>query len=196
MMQSRAARWFLFGMALAAGSVPASAAGTSWIYKDGVFNWPGDWSGSEAQINYKDTVGDPGTEDIAVKVEAPWGFWLPYCPQVGPTIAGYRVPSCDLAPYTSITMRMKATIAKQTWSLTIYKYNVVDGQLKADTVVGSVPNLAPYGGDAEVGKFVTYTVPLADLGASGLTTMYKLLLQDETGLTGQTWYVNDVAFER
>ena len=199
-MHLRVARWFLFAISLAASSVPAFAAGsysgTSWIYRDGVFSWPGDWSGSEVKINYEDTVGDHGTKDISVKVDSPWGFWLPYCPQVGPTIHGYKVPSCDVAPYTSITMQLKATIAKQKWSLAIFKYNITNGVLKADTVVGSVHDLTPYGGNAVVGAFVTYTVPLADLGASGLTTMYKFLLQDETGLTGQNWYVNNVGFER
>jgi hypothetical protein len=160
-----------------------------------VFYWPGDWSGSQAKINYEDTVGDPGKTDIAVKIEAPWGFWLPYCPQDGPDIHGYKVPSCNVSSYTSIRMRLKATVAKQKWSLTIFKYNVRHGELYVDTVVGSVPDLTPYGGHAVDGQFVTYTIPLADLGASGLTTMYKMLLQDETGLTGHKWYVNGVEFE-
>ena len=170
-------------------------AGTSWIYRDGVFSWPGDWSGSEIKINYEDTVGSPGTKDIAVKVQDPWGFWLPYCPKVGPTINGYTVPSCDVAHYTSITMQLKSTIPGQRWSLAIFKYNIKNGVLTDDTLVGTVADLAPYGGKAVVGQFVTYTVPLAALSASGLTTMYKFLLQDQTGLTGQTWYVNNVGFE-
>jgi hypothetical protein len=198
-MNLRVARRFLFVISLAASSVPAfasSSSGTSWIYKDGVFSWPGDWSGSEVKLNYEDTAGDPGTKDLAVKVDSPWGLWLPYCPQVGPDIQGYKVPSCNVAPYTSITMQLKATKAGQKWSLAIFKYNVTNGVLKADTMVGAVYDLTPYGGNAVVGKFVTYTVPLADMGASGLTTMYKFLLQDQTGLTGQTWYVNNVGFER
>ncbi len=205
-MHLRVARWFLFAVALAATSIPAFAAESpafiadgssdiSMIYKDGKFYWPGDWSGSQVKINYEDTAGDPGTKDIAVKIQAPWGFWLPYCPQVGPDINGYRVPSCDVAPYTSIKMHLKATIAHQKWSLTVFKYNIKNGVLTDDTVVGSVPDLTPYGGAAVAGKFVAYTIPLADLGASGLTTMYKMLLQDATGLTGHTWYVNDVEFE-
>lgn len=193
-MHLRVTRWFVFVIALTASSIPAFAA-TTWIYSDGVFSWPGDWSGSQVKINYEDTVGDPGTKDIAVKVVSPWGFWLPYCPQVGPNIDGYKVPSCNVAKYTSITMQLKATIANQKWSLTIFKYNISNGKLTADTEVGKVNDLTPFGGSAVVGKFVTYTVPLADLGASGLTTMYKMLLQDETGKTGQTWYVNNVAFE-
>jgi hypothetical protein len=175
---------------------PTTSSGTTWIYRDGVFSWPGDWSGSEAAINYEDTAGNPGTKDISVKVDAPWGFWLPYCPQVGPTINGYTVPSCNVASYTSITMQLKATIPGQRWSLAIFKYNISNGVLTDDTVVGSVPDLVPYGGNAVVGQFVTYTVPLEALGAAGLTTMYKFLLQDQTGSTGQTWYVNNVGFER
>jgi hypothetical protein len=160
-----------------------------------VFSWPGDWSGGEATINYDDAAGNSGTKDVSVKVNAPWGFWLPYCPQVGPTINGYTVPSCNVAPYTSITMQLKATIPGQKWSLAIFKYNISNGVLTDDTVVGSVPDLVPYGGNAVVGQFVTYTVPLAALSASGLTTMYKFLLQDQTGSAGQTWYVNNVGFE-
>lgn len=175
---------------------PTPTAGTTWIYQDGVFNWPGDWSGSEATINYEDTAGDPGTKDVAVKINEAWGFWLPYCPQVGPSINGYSVPSCNVAGYTSITMQLKATIPGQRWSLAIYKYNISNGVLTDDTIVGTVPDLVPYGGNAVVGQFVTYTVPLAAMGAEGLTTMYKFLLQDQTGQTGQTWYVNNVGFER
>ena len=77
----------------------------------------------------------------------------------------------------------------------MFKYTVSNGELKDDKEVGKVADLTPYGGAAKVGQFVTYTVPLADLGASGLRTMYKMLLQDQTGKTGQTWYVNNVAFE-
>jgi len=193
------ARSLLIGLALTAASFSAAAQGGAngqWIYDDGSFKWPGDWSGGEIKINYNDTSGDAGTQDISVQVVAPWGFWLPYCPQVGPVVNGYKVPSCNVASYTSITMQLKATKANQKWSLAIYKYNVSNGQLTADTIVGSVPDLTPYGGNAVAGKFVTYTIPLADLGASGLTTMYKFALQDQTGMTGQTWYVNKVAFER
>jgi hypothetical protein len=198
-MHVRTARWLLVAVFLAGSSVPAFAdPGPSSIYKDGVFAWPGDWSGSFVKINYKDKSGDPGTEDISVKVEAPWGFWLPYCPQVGPhvpDINGYHVPTCDIASYTSITMQLKATIPEQKWSLAVFKYTVSDGVFRDDTEVGRVTDLTPYGGKSKVGQFVTYTVPLADLGASGLRTMYKMLLQDQTGKTGQTWYVNNVAFE-
>ena len=198
-MHRRLVRALSFSIFLAAASVPtiaSSSSGTSWIYSDGKFNWPGDWSGSQVKLNYDDTAGDPGNKDLSVKIDAPWGLWLPYCPQVGPTVNGYRVPSCNVAGYTSITMQLKATKAKQKWSLTIYKYNISNGELSADTVVGHVADLTPYGGGSVVGKFVTYTVPLADLGAYGLTTMYKFALQDQSGSTGQTWYVNNVGFER
>jgi hypothetical protein len=164
------------------------------IYRNGVFSWPGDWSGDVVTLNYRDTAGDPGTEDLSVHVNSPWGFWLPYCPQVGPDIDGYRVPTCDVTPYSAITMQLKATVADQKWSLTVYKYNIVNGVLKDDTVVGGVDDLTPYGGPAEVGHFVTYTVPLSDMRASGLKTMYKFMLQDQTGKSGQSWFVNDVGF--
>lgn len=206
-MNSQVARCFVFVAALAGGSICAIAAdGTSypvealqetigsWIYRDGVFHWPGDWTKEFAKLNYHDTDGDPGTEDLSVRVNLPWGYWLPYCPQVGPDINGYKVPSCDLTPYSGITLQLKATIANQKWSMTIFKYNIVGGKLIDDTVVGGVNDLTPYGGPAEVGQFVTYTVPLSDMHASGLKTMYKFMLQDETGKSGQTWYVNKVAF--
>ncbi len=194
-MQLRSAVLALFALSLAV-SAPGFAASTTWIYRDGTFSWPGDWSGGQVSLNYHDSSGDPGEKDLAVRVDHPWGFWLPYCPQVGPNINGYHVPSCNIAGYTSITMQLKATRRGQKWGLVIYKYNVHDGVLSDDTPVGSVEDLTPYGGNAVVGKFVTYTIPLADLGASGLTTMYKFLLQDKSGSTGQTWYVNDVGFER
>ena len=166
----------------------------SWAYKNGVFSWPGDWSGDAVTLNYQDTVGDPGIEDVSVHVNSSWGYWLPYCPQDGPTIHGYTVPSCDVSTYAAITMQLKATIPNQTWSLAIFKYTIVNGELVDDTIVGGVGDLTPYGGPALVGKFVTYTIPLSELGASGLTTMYKFLLQDQTGRSGQTWYINQVGF--
>jgi len=210
-------RWCVLAVSLAGSSIPAIAAAdtpdpsisdfsqaqesrtppetvASWIYHNGVFSWPGDWSGDVVTLNYHDTIGDPGTEDLSVHVNSPWGFWLPYCPQVGPDIDGYKVPSCDVSSYSGITLQLKATIADQKWSLTIFKYNIVNGVLKDDTVVGGVDDLTPYGGPAKVGHFVTYTVPLSDMKASGLKTMYKFMLQDQSGKTGQTWYVNNVGF--
>lgn len=194
-MHMRAASWVLTAISLAATSAPAFATGTSWIYRDGVFNWPGDWSGGIVKLNYESKVGDPGSTDLSVKVEGPWGYWLPYCPQNGPVVNGYHVPTCDVSPYSSITMQLKATIPNQKWSLSVFKYTISNGVLKDDTMVGKVDDLTPFGGHAIVGQFVTYTVPLADLGAYGLKTMYKMLLQDQTGKTGQTWYVDNVGFE-
>lgn len=199
-MNLRATRWCLFAAGLAVASLPVFAScgtggNTSWIYRNGVYHWPGDWSGNYVSLNYDDTYGDPGTKDLAVTVDSPWGFWLPYCPQVGPDINGYVVPTCNVSSYKSITLQLKATIPGQRWSLSVFKYSVSNGNLVTDTMTGKVDDISPYGGNAIDGQFVTYTIPLADLGASGLTTMYKMLLQDQTGMTGQTWYVNNVAFE-
>src|SRR5262249_49010443 len=55
---------------------PQPTAGTYWVYHDGVFNWPGDWSWA-GRANYKDTAGLPrsGPYDIAFTLLGQWGGW-------------------------------------------------------------------------------------------------------------------------
>jgi len=151
------------------------AAGTSWVYYNGVFNWPGDYSFA-ASVNYSDTSGGPmsGPHDIKVTTGA-WGGWLPYA-------LNWNFNS---APYTKLTFALKPTIANQKWHVYFVKVG--------DIPVGVSVDASNYGPAPVAGQWATYTVPLADLGVLG-TAIYKFCIQDQSGLSSNSWYVDNVGF--
>jgi hypothetical protein len=156
---------------------PPPVSGTSWVYYNGVFDWPGDYS-FVASPNYADTSGAPlsGPHDVKVTLTGAWGGWLPYA----------KNWSFNSSGYTKLTFALKPTVANQKW----YVYFVKVG----DIPVGISVDASKYGPAPVVGKWATYTVPLADLGVLG-TTIYKFCIQDQTGLSNNTWYVDNVGFE-
>jgi hypothetical protein len=160
--------------AAAVTSVPAS--GTSWVYYNGNFDWPGDYS-FVASPNYSDTTGEPlsGTEDIKVTLEGAWGGWLPFAQNW----------NFNSKPYTKLTFALKPTVANQKWQVFFVKVG--------DVPVGISLDVANYGPAPVVGIWATYTIPLADLGVLG-TSIYKFGIQDETGLPSNSWYVDNVGF--
>ena len=155
---------------------PTPVAGTSWVYYNGVFDWPGDYSFAAA-ANYADTSGVPlsGPHDIKVTLTSAWGGWLPYA----------KNWSFNSAGYTKLTFALKPTVANQKW--TIYFVKV------GDIPVGVSVDASKYGPAPVVGKWATYTVPLSDLGVLG-TLIYKFCIQDQTGLSNVSWYVDNVGF--
>lgn len=155
---------------------PPPPAGTSWVYYNGLFDWPGDYS-FVATANYHDTSGAPlsGKQDIKVTLQAAYGGWLPYAQNW----------SFNSAPYKKLTFALKPTVANQHWSVYFVKVG--------DIPVGISIDVTQYGPAPVAGKWNTYTVPLADLGVLG-TTIYKFAIQDKTGLSNNTWYVDNVGF--
>jgi hypothetical protein len=155
---------------------PPPASGTSWVYYDGALGWPGDYSYS-AVPNYHDTSGGPlsGSYDIKV-TSAPWGGWLPYAQNW----------SFNSKPYTKLTFALKPTAANQKWH--VYFVRV------GDVPVGVSVDASNYGPKPVAGKWATYTIPLADLGVLG-TSIYKFAIQDQSGLSNNVWYVDNVGFE-
>jgi hypothetical protein len=155
---------------------PPPATGTSWVYYNGLFDWPGDYS-FVAKADYQDTTGQPlsGKADIKVTLQAAYGGWLPYAQNW----------SFNSAPYTKLTFALKPTVANQSWSVYFVKVG--------DIPVGISIDVANYGPAPVAGKWNTYTVPLVDLGVLG-TTIYKFAIQDKTGLSNNTWYVDNVGF--
>ena len=151
-------------------------AGTSWVYYNGVFDWPGDYSFS-ATANYADTEGGPmsGPHDVKVTLTGPWGGWLPYAQNWSFASQGY----------TKLTFSLKPTVANQKWNVYFVKVH--------DVNVGISIDPANYGPAPVPGQWATYTVPLADLGVLG-TSIYKFAIHDETGLSNNTWYVDNVGF--
>jgi len=158
------------------GSGTPPAAGTSWVYYNGLFDWPGDYS-FVAKADYSDTSGKPlsGKEDVKITLQAAYGGWLPYAQNW----------SFNSAPYRKLTFSLKPTVANQHWSVYFVKVG--------DIPVGISIDVAQYGPTPVAGQWNTYTVPLADLGVLG-TTIYKFAIQDKTGLSNNTWYVDNVGF--
>jgi hypothetical protein len=154
---------------------PPPASGTSWVYYDGNFDWPGDYSFA-ATINYNDTGGGPlsGAKDVEVKT-TPWGGWLPYA----------KNWDFNSAPYSKLTFALKPTVDNQKWHVYFVKVG--------DVPVGIYVDPSKYGPAPQAGKWATYTIPLSDLGVKGLP-IYKFCIQDQTGLSENTWYVDNVGF--
>jgi hypothetical protein len=159
--------------------VDPPTAGASWGYRAGTFTWAGDFS-YNAAINYHDTAGAAasGSPDIAVTLTGPWGAWQPFM------ASSFSFPTKG---QTQLTFRLKPTVANQRWQ--VFFVGVGDKALPS----GCVKNVLSYGPAPLPGVWARYTVPLADLCVLGLN-VYKFDIQDQTGLTKNTWYVDEVGF--
>lgn len=165
------------------GSGTVSSGSTFWVYRNGVFNWGGDYSFA-ASANYHDTSGGPagGTSDIAVTITSAYGGYLPF--------AGGTVPlwNFDDSPYNYLTFAIKPTVANQ--ALQVYFVKV--GDIPVGVVVN--PFNGKYGPTApQPGVWSTYRIPLSDLGVQN-TSVYKFALQDQTGLGHNVFYVDNIGF--
>jgi hypothetical protein len=158
-------------------------AGAFSIYKDGIMSWGGDYS-FQATANYKDNSGAPatGTYDLKMTLLGAWGGFLPY--------AGGTVPqwNMDVSPYTKLTFDAKSTKAGQKWN--VYFIKVGDVALPAGCSA-AVPQ-------AKVGDWETHVIVLSSVcigkGLAGGTSIYKFSIQDQTGLAGNIWFLNNVGF--
>jgi hypothetical protein len=159
--------------AATASAPPAS--GTSWVYYNGTFDWPGDYS-FVATPDYSDTSGGPlsGAHDIKI-TSAPYGGWLPYAQNW----------DFNSAPYTKLTFSLKPTHSGQAWQVYFVKVG--------DIPVGISVNVSNYGPAPVAGQWATYTIPLRDLGVLG-QPIYKFAIQDQSGVSGNVWYVDNVGF--
>jgi len=155
---------------------PASA--TAWGYHAGVWSWATDYSFA-VKVNYADTVGNAPGKDIAVSLTNAWGGWLPVM------AANWKYST---AGYTKLTFSLKPTVANQQWA--VYFVGAGDVALPA----GCGKDVLKYGPAPVVGQWATYTIPLSDLCVGGGIDVYKFGIQDKTGLSVNTWYVNDAGF--
>jgi hypothetical protein len=157
---------------------PPPTAGTYWVYQNGTFNWPGDWSWS-GRANYRDTTGDPlsGGYDIAFTLLGSWGGWLPYAPN----------KRFSLTPYKYLTIAIKTTVAPQPVHIFFEAAN--------DTPVGTFidPAASGYGQTPVVGQWNTYRIPLAAFGVTGVDIL-KFGVQDDSGGANNTLYIDNVGF--
>jgi hypothetical protein len=158
------------------GGTGGGPPGTSWVYYNGAFDWPGDYS-FVAVPDYSDTSGNPlsGGYDVKVTLTGAWGGWLPYAQNWNFNSQGY----------TKLTFALKPTVENQQWNVYFVKVG--------DIPVGIYLNVLNYGPAPVVGQWATYTVPLSDLGVLG-QSIYKFCIQDQTGRSDNVWYVDNVGF--
>jgi hypothetical protein len=157
---------------------PAAAARAFWVYRDGAFNWEGDYSWL-AQINYHDTDGHPVEHryDIAVKIFGKWGGFQPFAP-------GKRF---DVRPYKFLVYSVKPTAPDQVFGTGFAAiYDAPDGK----QVVVSGP---PYGPKPVAGQWATYKIPLSEFALDN-PMIQKFTIADGTGLTSNLYYVDNVGF--
>lgn len=155
------------------------------VYANGVFSWPGDYSYA-ASINYKDTAGAPtsGTMDISVAATQ-WGAWQPFATNW----------DFDLTPYNYLSFDLKPTQAGASWHC--FALMVGDKPITDVNGNGIYVNVSSYGPAPIVGKWATYKIPLAAIMTNQgvrLEAMYKFDIQDQSGLSSNTFYVNNVKF--
>jgi hypothetical protein len=161
---------------------PPPAIGPGTIYDNGKLMWPGDWDGSSLKVNYADATKIPGKVVASMTSIAPWAYWLPY------------VLHLQTSQFTNLILRIKPSVAGQKFSAAAYTSVLnPDGTWKNDVVTGGVSSLLPYASNPDADGVVTYTIPLSALKAVNID-LYKIIVQDQTGLTGDVWCVVYAAF--
>ena len=104
-----------------------------------------------------------------------WGGFQPYATNW----------SFDTTPYTYLRFAMKPTVAGQ--------QAIVYFMLVGDKPVGVSVNVLDYGPAPVVGQWAVYTIPLSDIGVAN-TNIYKFAIQDQTGLSSNVVYLDDIGF--
>lgn len=157
------------------------AAGAFWIYHNGVFAWPGDYS-FNATINYKDSVG--GSPAIGVAITGPWGGWQPFAFTSGGK-------AFDTRPYKYLQYCTQPTQAGEVHGTGFDADNDVADGTPIQIVAGS--GTTKYGPVPQVGVWGCYKIPLADFHF-GNPLILKFSVTDGTGNVPNKFYVREVAF--
>jgi hypothetical protein len=148
------------------------------IYADGKFLWPGDWSGTGTAVNYANTTLVPGRTVASMTSRAPWAYWLPYI---------LHMPT---AAFQNLVLKLKPATAGQKFSTAIY----TSTGTKTDIVVGGLnPIPASMLSAPDADGVITATIPLSAVNAVNID-LYKIMVQDQSGLAGDTWGVEYAAF--
>lgn len=162
---------------------PPPQTGVFWVYQNGKFNWPGDFS-FEATIDYADTAGIPmhGLYDVAVHITSRWGAWQPFSFLPGGT-------PFDTTPYKYLIYSVKPTVAGQIIATGFDADNdVADGI----PVVVAGPGITQYGPVPQPGVWNSYKIPLADFGLTNKSIL-KFTVADGSG-SAALFFVDDVGF--
>jgi hypothetical protein len=164
----------------------APAARTLWVYKNGKFNWNGDWSFGVESVKYTDTVGvaPEGRHDIAIKGHQ-WGGWQPF---VSADCQHDHRQCFDITPFKFLVFSAKATVQHQTFQVAFMS--------SGDTADGSAIMVTPYctgGAEPAIGEWQQCKIPLSSFKLSD-TSILKFFIQDHTGLAANKWYLDAVGF--
>jgi hypothetical protein len=168
------------------GSQAAPAGSTLWVYHNGIFNWGGDWSFAAAP-NYLDVTGAPiaGPFDILVTSQQ-WGGWQPY-------VNGNCQSNISLCfntnPYKYIIFSAKPTVANQFFAVGFMSSgDTPDGPVLTDTA-----SYCSGGSNPAVGQWESCKIPISAFALTD-TTVLKFWISDQTGLSSNRWYLDDVGF--
>lgn len=156
---------------------PPVNTGIVYGYRNGVLSWGGDFTQGNTSVNYRDTVGDPGSLDIAFTSTAAYGLYLPY---FGQPSANFLIPNPG---YKALTFALKPTKAGARFTVMFVRSN--DAPTNCVAILSPAPT---------VGQFTTYTLALSDLCVATDAQLYKFVLQDATGATSNKWYLKDLGF--
>jgi len=165
---------------------PASntpAAGTFWVYHNGTFAWPGDYSWN-ASINYKDSAG--GAPAIGVNITGSYGGWQPFAFKTGGT-------PFDTRPYKYLVYCTMPTIASQSHGTGFDADNDVADGVPANGGLIAGPGLTKYGPVPAANTWGCYKVPLSDFKFNN-PMILKFSVTDGTGKVPNKFYVKDVGF--
>jgi hypothetical protein len=181
----------LVSTASAAETSPApvgSAAPIFWIYKDGKYAWPGDYS-YQATIDYKDKKGKPDGEtyDIAITLTGQWGAWQPYATGMNYDRTGRK----------NLIFKLKPT---KGLSFSCQFLKVGDKPMRVSASDGSQlsVDISKYGSKLVPGEWGSYSIPLDDLvkdQGTVLQNFYKFAIQNQSGLADDVYYITDVAIQ-
>lgn len=152
--------------------------GTGVIYADGKFLWLGDWSGAGMAVNYANSTLVSGKIVAGMTSKVPWAYWLPYI---------LHMPS---AAFKNLVLKIKPAIAGHKFSTAIY----TSTSTTTDIIVGGLnPIPASMLSAPDADGVVTATIPLTAMNAVNID-VYKIIIQDQSGLMGDTWGVEYAAF--
>jgi hypothetical protein len=172
-----------------AASVPRPPAGEFWVYRNGTFNWGGDYSWCAGRIDYRDTTGKPpsGKFDIAVPIVCAFGGYQPYA----------ALKKFDLSAYKYLTYSLKPTSAGQIFATVFHDINDVPN---GTALVTASSGVTTYGPEPQVGVWATYKIPLSDFNlrpcatCGGVVMVQKFTIADGTGSPKNLFYVDNVGF--
>lgn len=170
---------------------PPPSTAIAYVYHDGTFYWPGDYSWG-VQVEYSDSTGAPlsGAFDIEVMGN---GGWQPYAAN----------QDFDTTPYKYLYFWVKPTLANAVWGSGV----MAKGDVPVGTNLSDISKFAvsAQGTGAvplpnEAGAWTQYRIPL---GAGGLNLpagqhIEKFWIQDRSnngnGTDSNRWYVDEAYF--